>query len=408
MPSRRLGDYAAAAIVAVLAFVVSPSGIEFATGRADLSFRVTALSIVFVVFLLAVAAAILAQARLRRFFFAVIACTLPFVGLACLEAGAVAVHLADRIAPLEDTSILAHGREWPGYLLSEARWKPGEHLYRAWQGPGISLNALGLRAPPPTPKAAGEWRIAVTGGSAVWGWRVLDADTIPVQLQKLARGTNPKVSVYNFGIEGATLKEELVVLKRVRDAYGIDQAIFYTGGNDALLTYLDMAGAGRKNLFDAPAGLTSFELIKATTRFAQTMSEPSATEIDRLKADMLPRVQRANSLQAGLKAADDYCSTTELRCEFVLQPLLFTRAHPVGPELRLVRTFRRLYPGFAALAEAMYRDARAALPPGRLHDLTAIFDGLSEPVFTDNIHVNELGNHVAAERIRATLTLGPR
>ena len=55
MPSRRLGDYAAAAIVAVLAFVVSPSGIEFATGRADLSFRVTALSIVFVVFLLAVA-----------------------------------------------------------------------------------------------------------------------------------------------------------------------------------------------------------------------------------------------------------------------------------------------------------------------------------------------------------------
>ncbi|MCZ7392809.1 MAG: hypothetical protein O8C56_05695, partial [Candidatus Methanoperedens sp.] len=44
-------------------------------------------------------------------------------------------------------------------------------------------NALGLRAPPPTPKAAGEWRIAVTGGSAVWGWRVLDADTIPVRLQ---------------------------------------------------------------------------------------------------------------------------------------------------------------------------------------------------------------------------------
>lgn len=408
MRTRRLGDYAAAGIIAALAFVISPWGIELATGRADLSFRVTASSFVLAVFLATISAAVLAQGRMRRFFFAIIGWTLPLAALACLEGAAIAVHLADRVAPLEDTSILAHGANWPAHLLSEARWQPGEHLYRPWQGPGISLNALGLRAPPPTPKAAGEWRIAVTGGSSVWGWRVLDADTIPVQLQDLARATNPKLSVFNFGIEGATVAQELVLLKRFRDAYGLDQAIFYTGGNDVLLTYLDVAGAGRKNLFDAPAGLTSFELIKAAARFAQTMSDPSAAALDRLKADMLPRVQRSNSLRAGLAAAEDYCTATKLRCDFVLQPLLFTRAHPVGPELRLVRTFRRLYPGLAAVVGVMYRDTLAALPPDRIHDLSAMFDSLAQPVFTDNIHVNEKGNRIAAERILAAVPFGPR
>src|SRR5262249_1292019 len=154
------------------------------------------------IFLLTISGAILTQGRIRRLFFALMAITFPLAALACLESAAVAVHLADRVAPLEDISILEHGQRYPPYLLTPGPWQPGTRLYRPWQAPGVTINADGLRTQPRTPKAAGEWRIAVTGGSAVWGWRVLDPDTIPGQLQRLRSSAN--VTFYNFGIEGAT------------------------------------------------------------------------------------------------------------------------------------------------------------------------------------------------------------
>ena len=72
-------------------------------------------------------------------------------------------------------------------------------LYRPLRSNEISINDLGPRTAPPTPKRPGEWRIAVTGGSSAWGWRILDADTIAVQLQQaLHRQGHPSIVVYNF------------------------------------------------------------------------------------------------------------------------------------------------------------------------------------------------------------------
>jgi hypothetical protein len=401
MRSRRIGEYVAATAIAALAIAISPAGIELATGRTELTFRITCISVVLAAFLLMIAGAVLTQARIRRLSFALIAVTFPLAALACLEATAIALHLADRVAALEDISILDPGERYPGYLLSTARWQPGTHLYRPWQGPGISINADGLRTRTLTPKAAGEWRIAVTGGSAVFGWRMLDKDTVPARLQQSRHPAN--VTFFNFGIEGATVMQELAVLKQFREIYAIDQVIFFTGANDALIAYLDAAG-GRKRLFDAVDGITSFELFKAATRFSRIISKPSAAELDRLDNEVRRQASGDNRLQAGLMAANEYCNEARLRCDFLLQPVLFTRSNPVGSELQLVRTFRQLYPGLAALTVQIYRDAVGSMPPTRVHDLSDMYNGVAEPVFTDNVHVNQLGNRIAAERIAATIS----
>lgn len=186
----RHSEYLVAAALAGIAFAISPLGIAFVTGRADLSFRVNTISLIFVALVAAAAAAVLAQGRLRLAFFYVLAWIVPLVLLAGLEGVAVAIRLADRVAPLEDTSLLANKTPWPKHLLSNSSYyttPEGFVLYRPWQGDGIAFNALGLRTAMPTPKAPGEWRIAVTGGSAAWGWRVVDADTIPVRLQEILR-----------------------------------------------------------------------------------------------------------------------------------------------------------------------------------------------------------------------------
>ena len=145
----RLIEYLVAAGLGVTAFIISPAGIKLLTGRADLTFRVNVVSVTCDLFLIAVIAAIIARGRLRRICFHAVAWTFPFAALAAIEAISLSIRLADRIAPLEDTSILADKGSWPAYLMSDARiyTDNGLRLYRPWQGDGVTLNKFGLRTP---------------------------------------------------------------------------------------------------------------------------------------------------------------------------------------------------------------------------------------------------------------------
>jgi lysophospholipase L1-like esterase len=398
--SSRRFDYILAAGFAVVAFVISPLGIELITGRPELSFRVNVISLTFTVFLLVIAAAVLAQGRLRRVFFYAIAWTFPLAALAGMEAVAVSIRLADVVAPLEDTSLLANKKPWPTHLLTDASYyttPEGFVLYHPWQGDGIAFNALGLRTAMPTPKRPGEWRIAVTGGSAAWGWFVRDADTIPVRLQEiLRRAGHNNVTVYNFGIGGATLKQELALLKHFRDAYALDQVLFYTGGNDAILSYI----GSTNRRFGPWAGTTvSFELIKAAVRLQAMWSEPSPQMLQWLDEKVLPPALKNNTLRKGIADADAYCRASKLLCDFALQPMMFARKTHTGAEARMQKTLARVYPRIDVLTARMYRDALAAGPAGHVFDLSHIFDQTAQPFFLDHVHLNEAGNRIAAEQV---------
>src|SRR5262249_27988173 len=180
--SRRIADFAIAGLIVALAVTLSPIGIRLMTGRLDLSPRITVLSLAFCAFLLVLAAALPSRGRLKVLMIYVLMLSVPLVLLAAIETAAIGFHLADRFAPLEDMSTLVNRSGWPAHLMSAGRKveKDGLQLYRPWQGHEIIINELGLRTAPPTPKRSGEWRIAITGGSVAFGWRVRDADTIAV------------------------------------------------------------------------------------------------------------------------------------------------------------------------------------------------------------------------------------
>src|SRR5262249_9070821 len=172
--------------------------------------------------------AILTQGRWRRFFFHLLVWTFPLVLLTGFEALAHAVHLAERILPISDDSILRGKAHRLPYFFDENRSSPadpGWRLYRPRNGDGVFINELGLRTAAPGPKSPGDWRVAISGGSTVWGWRVLDADTIPEYVQSLLPHTARNIAVYNFGIEGATLEAELLTLKRFREIYALDEVL---------------------------------------------------------------------------------------------------------------------------------------------------------------------------------------
>ncbi len=396
----RLTEYSIAAALAVVVLIVSPLGIEFMTGRPELSFRVNVVSLVCVVFLVTLIAAVLAQGRLRQICFYAVALVFPFTLLAGLEGIALKVRLADIVAPLEDTSLLENKTPWPTYLLSDASYyqtPDGLLLYHEWHGNGISFNKLGLRAPMPTPKAPGEWRIAVTGGSAAWGWYVRDADTIPARLQEvLRRQGHANVTVYNFGIGGATLARELQLLQRYRDIYALDQVLFYTGGNDAYLSYIGSTEAGRPAWLGR---LGQLELMKTTMRLQAIWSTPTPQMLRHLDDEVLPLALKNNSLRAGVVATDEYCRASNLVCDFVLQPMMFERKTHSGSEAVMASTLARIYPRLDTLTARMFGEALAAGPAGHIFDFAHIFDGKAEPFFLDFVHLNEAGNRIAAERV---------
>jgi hypothetical protein len=402
-PSTRAADIAVAAAIILLALAISPIGIRFVTGRLDLPLRVNVVSLTFDAFLLILAVTIVARGRARQILFYPLACSLVFAAVAAVEAGAQAIRLSDRIAPLEDTSTLLHRNRWPPQLMSGERLvePDGLRLYRPLRSNEILINDLGLRTAPPTPKRPGEWRIALTGGSAAWGWRVLDADTIAARLQEaLHRQGHPNIVVYNFGIEIAAMAEELDLLRRFRDLYSIDQTVFYTGGNDAI-HYLRAATPQRPHLVGGPH---AFELIKVAHRLSARFLAPDAALLDKMDNEVLPRLARTNSLRSGIDAATANCRTAAMRCDFMLQPTLLARSTPVGPEVAITRTLKQFHPRYDAVTATIYRSAHELGPT--VHDLSALFDGSAGPVFVDAIHTNEAGYRLAAARIAAIIAPG--
>jgi hypothetical protein len=393
--------------LAGIALAVSPLGLRVATGRLDLNLRIEVLSLTLAVFLLIWSGAFVSSGRVRRAFFYLIVWSFPLALLAAVEGGAVAVRLSEWIAPTEDKSILNEkDHRSPPYLMSAGRFtrRDGVTLYKPWRGDGIAINEVGLRTKSPRPKQLGEWRIAVTGGSAVWGAYVLDVDTIPVQLQQLLDGNgHHDISVYNFGIEAIDIADELAVLRRFRELYSIDQVIFYTGGNDATQSYLKAITPPETRpprLLDSG---NSLELIKVIRALQAKFIKPSEGFLAHVDAEVLPQLRQNNSLINGMAEARTYCRQQRLQCEFVLQPMLLLRKNPVGPEIVLARSVKQLEPRWDVVLQTIYQAARNS--GADVHDFSNIFDGSTQPLFVDAIHVNEPANRIIAEHL-ATIAAG--
>ena len=125
--------------------------------------------------------------------------------------------------------------------------------------------------------------------------------------------TARKITVYNFGIEGATLEAELLTLKRFREIYALDAVLFYTGSNDVLKAYWE-ATTGRREFEDFIA--SGFELAKAARRVNALLEGVNTSSLARFASDTMPGILQNNPLRRGVVAAQDYCRGAELDCVF--------------------------------------------------------------------------------------------
>jgi len=107
----------------------------FITGREDFSFRVGVASMIAAAFLAVDCLCARGPGRIRQLFFYVIVAATPLALLAALEMAAISLHLADRIVPLKDYSMLLRSDKWPVHFHTQARWLPQSDppRYRSWK-----------------------------------------------------------------------------------------------------------------------------------------------------------------------------------------------------------------------------------------------------------------------------------
>jgi lysophospholipase L1-like esterase len=326
--------------------------------------------------------------------------------LAGAEWLASVTHLADRIALLEDNSTIRRGHHWGSSASHMVKTPEGFYLYKPWSGDGVTINELGLRTVPPAPKPPGEHRIAILGGSVVWGYLLADADTMPARLQaKIREGGRTDVTVYNFGIEGATIRQELALLKHFRSIYQIDHAIFYTGGNDIFLDYFDVDGlpgqqTRPRNFF------TSLELYKVADKIGYSWLPPAKERLQKLN-NLISSIYEKSHLVHGVKAVNEFCQETDLRCDIVLEPQLLTRKPLIGSEAKLASSSLNIFPKLDTLIAESYRTAVSLGP--FVHDFSRSLNDGKDQVFLDTMHFNEAGTDKTAKTLLPfTLSKPPR
>ena len=276
------------------------------------------------------------------------------------------------------------------------------------------IGAHGLRGLQPGPRTSGELRVAVLGGSSVFGWLVADDDTVPAALEReLAhRRSERPVTVVNLGVEGYRFQQELELAERLVPELDPDVVVLLHGVNDAIVGY------DRGWVVDAPFGsgvagpplVVRFRrpgpagLLREVAGRSRLVTVAHEALLARRVRDAEPPAGRLEELVAGATGMLDrlagLAADWNVPVVVAWQPTLSgRRALDATARARwLFAESRR--PGLTAFYDAYAARVGEWSPPGsagvQTVDLRRALDGLEGRAFLDWVHPTPAGNAALA------------
>ena len=309
-------------------------------------------------------------------------------------------------------------------------WRPYvEWWQRPYRGAYVTLDERGLR-PTSGEEAAsdGALHILCFGGSTMMGMGARDSATIPVILARRLAELGYKAAVTNYGQLGHNSTQEVISLYQLlKRGARADIALFYDGINEMICAeqtgkadrvFNDASRAAEFNLLHPSrrgdllrAALValmprSLRRLRRLTGLAWRGPLPTQ-EADLSQIDMADLARQVIDVYAAnLRLVRLLAREHGLRTLFFWQPVLVTKTVKSPDEERFEADYttdvagrRRLY--HAVLAERRRRAELAAAADAI--DLSAIFDGLADPVYIDAYHLSETGNTAIAEAMLPAL-----
>ncbi len=256
-------------------------------------------------------------------------------------------------------------------------------------------------------KPPGTARVALTGGSVAFGFGASDdAHTLAPQLEKrLPAGTE----VMNAAAIGYVATQELVLYATELAEFSPDVVLTLTGWNDVVaglvtppsrplypIPFWEFDDLAERS-FSLPERLIGWSAAwRGLKRKADRLQDAARAQrfaaTDSLHPDCLPRYERALTQLARLARGN---GATAVIC---LQPELFTRRPRTAAEEEIAKEPPHLaglgvfYPRAAEVARRVAERERVPFIDGG-----KAFEGVTETVFMDSVHLNDRGNEILAE-----------
>ncbi len=357
------------------------------------------------------------------------------IALACgLLAAALLLPIADVIVGYVPgtsysgrlASIPYYARQaWTGRFVADqdaigsarVRYEP----FTVWRRPPYASETVNVgpdrqRVVPGSDCTPGARKIWFFGGSSMWGTSSPDWATIPALFRaEMHERTTAPLCVRNFGESAWSSTQEVIALvKALQRGELPDVAVFYDGANDLNFAFEN----------GDPYGHAQFAIVRRQfdrsrrSRGGGRGVERSPSELLRWFApNLAARVDQAwpvapeqaagHRLDPGELAAEAVrvlrlnrevvralASRFGFEVHFFWQPYLVAGRKPLAPgEEQMMASARRYRPGFLSMVEFANALVASGQAPDET-DLSRVFEGTTEQVYTDPVHVTPRGNEL--------------
>ena len=249
------------------------------------------------------------------------------------------------------------------------------------------------------------------GGSTVYGTHLPDSDTLPSYLSSELNTKSACVEVTNLGVEGYVTNQELLLLiEQLKAGRRPDVVIFYDGFNDAYLQTVPpgdpTSHLGFKRIKRRLEGSMTgrFDFLKQSSTWLLAMeltsnlnrTHSSWNTNEKLTAQT---VGVLNNYEANLRVARVLGDALGFTVYAFWQPALVYGKKPLVPyEEQLLERVSGVANGSYQALGPIYREAeRRALKSGSFTFLGNIFEDVQKPLYLDSVHLNPVGNELAAQ-----------
>lgn len=284
---------------------------------------------------------------------------------------------------------VAHYGNWSTAIKSEDSIHMPEYE-------GKFLNVVsGLRVTTNSPSEATQ-RLYIFGGSTVFCGEVKDSLTMCSQLQSEINNHKFGTMVINFGRHGSTFRNRLLYLERCILEKG-DLILFWFGVNELGWKMLE----GKT---DIPVLIRLFHTVSEGLKYLSkniALVELISGMYDSVVLQPFYGIYAFFETKNSLKILDKLSNSRGFNYKVILQPNLLTKSVRTRREDVMLNFFMSRDKGkvIKKLFDANYPRFRGLL--GRFNgvDGTDIFAQTDQEVFVDWVHLNSVGNKIAAELI---------
>lgn len=273
------------------------------------------------------------------------------------------------------------------------RYIPNQHLNT------ININSHGFRGDDfSSEKLDNVYRIFVVGGSTTFGYGVSSNEkTIPGQLGNMFKNNN--VEIINAGIGEATSFEEKYLIENNILQFEPDMIIVYDGGNDVRYEQLELRNysdnQNKPNFQNYKFFRTPFVIYENFLRLNSDDSKFISIENDESINNKI-----SQNWENNMKDICDIGSNNDISVVLFLQPLLGTEKPLSNDELKMFNDNKKKFSQNISQLDNLFQSSNnLKLNCLEIHDLRNIFKNSNESIFFDDVHLNEKGNFIIAEKI---------